>query len=191
MSTATLPVPTASQPALLTTEEFLARYGDTPADLVKGKIVEFAMPGGVHGKVCLRVAKLIDDLVQQKKLGHVFTNDTHVKTRRNPDSARGMDVGYVSYSRLPKDNVPEGALEVVPELVFEVRSPSDRWSSILGKVIDYLDLGVDVVIVLDPKTTSATLFRQDDRQETLEAGDTLTLPAILPGFAANVAEFFG
>jgi Uma2 family endonuclease len=188
-TTAALP-PQAMPTGLLSIEEFLDHYGDRPADLVEGNIVEYAMPGAKHGKICNRVAHRLNRAQGSTETGHVMTNDTHVKIRRNPDTARGMDVGFESFSRLPKESVPDGALEVVPELIFEVLSPSDRWSVVLGNVIDYLDLGVDVVVVLDPKTTSATVYRQQERPQTVESGETLQLPGLLPGFEVKVAELF-
>ncbi len=190
MSISTLPTRKKAQPKLLTIEQFLAQYGDRPADLIRGEIQEYAMPGGVHGNVCGNISDYLKNYLRKKNLGRVFINDTHVRITRNPDTARGMDVGYISYSRLPKNRVPVGVIEVVPELVFEVRSPSDRWVLILEKVINYLDLGVTAVVVLDPKTESATVFRHEDRQQTIDANQKLTLPDILPGFAVLVAKFF-
>ena len=76
------------------------------------------------------------------------------------DSVRGGDVVFYSYTRLPRGPIPEGYLEVVPELVFEVRSPSDRWAKITAKVGEYLDAGVLVACVLDPaKATDGCLSR--------------------------------
>jgi Uma2 family endonuclease len=81
-------------------------------------------------------------------------------------------------------------LEVPPELVIEVRSPSDRWTDVLAKALDYLRIGVPAVVILDPKTESASVFRDGDRQETFEKDQTLTVPDVLSGFAAPVARFF-
>jgi Uma2 family endonuclease len=96
----------------------------------------------------------------------------------------------VSYTKLPPGLSPEGVLEVAPELVIEVRSPSDLWTDALGKMLDYLQIGVPVVVILDPKTESASVFRSGTRQETFEKNQTLTLPDVLPGFEVPVARFF-
>lgn len=77
-----------------------------------------------------------------------------------------------------------------PELVIEVKSPSDLWTEVLAKVVDYIRAGVRVVIVLDPATESASAFRSDTRQETFERDRELTVPDVLPGFAVPVARFF-
>ena len=110
--------------------------------------------------------------------------------RRGPDTVRGSDILFISYGRLPKGEVPDGLLDVVPELVFEVRSPSDLWTDMIAKMLEYLAAGVSVVVILDPKTKSASVFRPDDRPDIFEATDTLIVADVLPGFAIPVRTFF-
>ena len=117
-------------------------------------------------------------------------NDTGIVTDHDPDTVRGMDVCFYSYSRLPKGPLPAKYAKVVPELVVEVRSPSDRWSRILKKVSEYLEVGVSVVCVLDPETETARVYRPDDPGRILSANEELTFPDILPGFAVPVRRFF-
>lgn len=102
----------------------------------------------------------------------------------------GADVCFVSYAKLPKENVSDGPITIPPELVIEVRSPSDPWTKAVGKMLDYIDAGVSVVVIFDPKTQSASVYRSDDRQDIFETADTLVLPDVLPGFAVAVAKFF-
>jgi Uma2 family endonuclease len=174
----------------MTAEEFARQYANRRAELVKGRVVELPMPSLKHGKVCYRVTMALGTFVEAGDLGHVMTNDSWVVTKRGPDTVRGSDILFVSYTRLPKGQVPEGLLEVVPELVFEVRSPSDRWTDMIAKMLEYLSAGVSVVIILDPRTESASVFRPDDRQVIFEADQTLTVPDVLPGFEVAVRKFF-
>jgi Uma2 family endonuclease len=96
-----------------------------------------------------------------------------------------------SYSKLPAEQKsPEGVLEVPRDLVIEVRSPSDLWTDALGKMHDYLRIGAPIVVILDPKTESASVFRPETRQEIFEKDPTLTIPDVLPGFEVPVARFF-
>jgi Uma2 family endonuclease len=190
MSAMAPPPPAPAPPALLTAEEFARRYATRRAELVKGRVVELPMPNMKHGKVCYRVTMALGTFVEPRDLGHVMTNDSWVVTQRGPDTVRGSDILFVSYGRLAKGKVPEGLLDVVPELVFEVRSPSDRWTDMIAKMLEYLSAGVSVVVILDPKTESASVFRPDDRQVIFEAADTLTVPDVLPGFAVPVRALF-
>lgn len=190
MSTMAPPPPAAAAPALMTAEDFARRYANRRAELVKGRVVELPMPSLKHGKVCNWVSFYLTQHVIKHDLGHVMTNDSWVVTKRGPDTVRGSDILFVSYGRLSKGKVPEGLLNVVPELVFEVRSPSDLWTDMIAKMLEYLSAGVSVVVILDPKTESASVFRPNDRQDVIEADGTLTLPDVLPGFAVPVRTLF-
>ncbi|MBX9622928.1 MAG: Uma2 family endonuclease [Gemmataceae bacterium] len=180
----------ATAGATLTIDEFMARHGgELGVDLVRGQVVRYPMPGAKHGQVCLNAAMMFGGFIKAGRAGRAMSNDTLI--RITPDTARGADVCYLSYARLPKDRpLPDGPLELAPELVVEVRSPSDLWTDVIEKVLDYLRIGVAVVVVFDPKTESASVFRPGDRQDIFERGQTLTLPDVLPGFSVSVAEFF-
>ncbi len=76
-------------------------------------------------------------------------------------------------------------------MIFEIRSPSDRWEAILTKVGEYIKAGVLVVGVLDPESLRAFLFYPGDQNpRILEAGDELTLPEVLREFRVPVRRFF-
>lgn len=76
-----------------------------------------------------------------------------------------------------------------PELVIEVRSPSDRWSQLFTKVGEYLAAGVTAVVAIDPNTETASVYRESG-QQIFTTTDELALPDVLPGFAVPVARFF-
>ena len=122
--------------------------------------------------------------------GRVMCNDSGVITERNPDTVRGADVAYYSYSRLPKGKLPTGYGPEVPELVVEVCSEHDRWLEILDKVAEYLNSGVLVVIVLDPEPRVAHIFSADNPPRTLTSEEELLLPGILDDFRVRVGRFF-
>ena len=148
------------------------------------------MPGGEHGYLCIEAASIIRDFVKPRELGRVMGNDTFIYAGSNPDSVRGADVAYISYKRLPKDQpAPKGPFEIPFELVIEVRSPTDRMKAILNKIDDYLEAGVDVVVLLEPTTRSATVYRKDAETQ-LTHDQELTLPDILPEFRVRVGQFF-
>jgi Uma2 family endonuclease len=191
MSTLTTPTPPAAPAALLTAEEFMARYGNVRAELVKGVVKEYPVPGFKHGVVCLKIGRLISNHVEANNLGLVASNDTWIRTGSNPDTVRGADVLFISYERLPKGEVPEGLPPVAPDLVVEVRSPSDRWTEMVAKMLEYLKAGVRVVVILDPRTTSASVYRDaEEFQQIFHNGDSLTLPDVLPGFSVTVSSLF-
>ncbi|MFO0928033.1 MAG: Uma2 family endonuclease [Gemmataceae bacterium] len=190
MSAPPAPLPPAAAPALLTADEFAARYAHVHAELVKGVVKECPMTGFKVGTICVTIGVLIYNHVKAHDLGHVASNDTWVHTGSNPDTVRGADVLFISYERLPKGDVGDSYLTVAPDLVVEVKSPSDRWNDLFVKVGEYLGAGVRVVVLVDPATESVSVYRMEDGQRTLGINDTLTLPDVLPGFSMPVAHLF-
>jgi Uma2 family endonuclease len=181
----------ATVQALMTAEEF----GDLPdsgrrLELVRGRVIALPPPNFDHGYCSVEAAHHLRAFVKERDLGWVVANDSGVITQRNPDSVRGADVAFYSYNRIPKGFRPKRYPTVAPEIVIEVKSPSDRWREILEKVAEYLAAGVLIVCVLDPETTSARLYFDDRPHETLADDDELTFPGVLPDFRVRVGTIF-
>jgi Uma2 family endonuclease len=178
----------ATPPALTVEQFFKLHGGESNVELVRGRVVRSPMPGIRHGVVCLNAGAVIREFVRANSLGRTMGNDTLVRIA--DDTARGADVCYISYTKLPPGTSPDGVLQVPPDLVVEVRSPSDLWTDTLAKMLDYLRAGVPAVVILDPKTESASVYRPGTRQQIFEKDQALTLPDVLPGFEVPVARFF-
>ena len=182
---------TAEMLELMTAEQFGQRPDPGyPEELVQGRVVAMSVPDRRHGYVCGRADRIFGNFVDGRAIGRVMCNDSGVITERGPDTVRGADVAYYSYSRLPKGTLPTGYGPEVPELVVEVRSANDRWREILEKVSEYLNAGVLVVIVLDPEPQIAHVFSADDAPRTLKTEDELILPGVLDDFRVRVGQFF-
>jgi Uma2 family endonuclease len=79
---------------------------------------------------------------------------------------------------------------VVPELVFEVRSYSERWPKLLTKVAEYLNAGVTAVCVLDEQSQSALVYTADEPVRIVASSAELTLPEVFADFRVSVSRFF-
>ena len=181
----------SSADRLLTAEEFFALPGDgPPAELVRGQVEAMEVPGSRHGHFCNLIGRLLGNFVEAHDLGYVLGNDSGVVTARSPDSVRGPDIAYFSYSRMPKGKLPIGYPAVAPELVFEVLSPTDRWKDVLAKVSEFLQAGVLMVVVVDPARETIVVHDADQPASILVAGQSLTLPDLLPGFELPVDRLF-
>lgn len=182
---------TLTKANLLTADEYAALEAfDHPTELVRGVIVHMPPPKSRHGQVCSKVDRIIGNYCESADIGHILCNDPGVITERDPDTVRGGDVVFYNYRRVPKGKLPEGYIGVQPDLVFEVRSPDDRWSQVLGKVTEYLTAGIPVVCVLDPKDETIRIYRDDQAEVVLDAGDEFSLPDVLGAFHCQVAKFF-
>jgi Uma2 family endonuclease len=144
----------------MTAEEFGLKHAGDHVEFIDGKVKEVPIPGGRHGKACNWFAFFLTQHVVANDLGHVFVNDTFVKvpTQSDPQRVYGADICFVSYDRLPKQaEIPAGILPVSPNLVVEVRSPSDTWTQVFTKIVDYLGAGVPIAVLVDPITRTVSV----------------------------------
>ena len=98
-------------------------------------------------------------------------------------------MAYYSFERVPKGPLPKGYWPA-PDLVFEVRSPSDRLSDMYGKVGEYRNAGVKVVCLVDPDKATVIVYPGEEFHRMLGANDELTLPEVLPDFRVPVRRLF-
>lgn len=116
------------------------------------------------------------------------TNDTGFISERGPDTVRGPDISFWSKERLPE--VPEGYIEIAPDLTVEVVSPSDHFSRINRKLREYLDKGVRLIWVVDPEDRTVTIYRPGTEAVILTESQALDGGDVLPGFTCLVRELF-
>ena len=181
---------TVEQP-LITAEEFGNRPdGGSREELVRGRIVLSPPPNRGHGFTCIEVGFHLRLYLEDHRLGRVYGNDAGIVVGRDPDTVRGADVAYYSYARLPQGSRSTSYGPEIPELVFEVKSPSDRWPKILAKVAEYLNAGVLFVTVLDPDQQTAVVYGSEGPPRSLGRDDELTYPDVLPGFSVTVGRLF-
>ena len=173
----------------ITADEFLKMdLGDGLHELVNGEIIEMPPPGPLHGSICLNSGAIFRDFGKRTGLGHAIGNDSVVVIDER--HVRGADVQYFQEARWPKAKVGDEPPPVPPDLVVEVRSPSDRRSEVLAKVAEYLGAGVAIVLVLQPKPRTVSVYRDDADVDVLGESDVLENLPELPGFRCVVSEFF-
>jgi Uma2 family endonuclease len=182
-------MPAITHKKLLTAEEFFlvpSPEDGTQQELVRGEIVSMPPPGGLHGVCCNKVGRRLGNFVEERDLGTVTSNDTGFVTERGPDSVRGPDVAYWSKEKLP--TVPVGYIEVPPQLLVEVLSPSNTSKHIRTKLKEYFAKGVRIVWVIDPEDRTLTIYHDSEEGRLLHESATVTGEDVLSGFACRVSD---
>ena len=159
-------------------------------ELVKGRVYEMAPAGGRHGHAANRAAVRLTVHVDAAGLGHIFTAETGFLIHIDPDTVRAPDVSFVSISRLPLNDIPDGYIDLAPDLVVEVVSPNDRRREVQEKVDEWLNVGVRLVWVLYPATRSASIYRSLNDVTHLTADEFLDGEDVVPGFLCRLGELF-
>lgn len=174
---------------LMTGEEMASRADLEQGELIEGVYVEMMAPSYEHGRIESNIVFLLGMHVRQHKLGHIFSGDAGIYTKQNPDTVRGMDVAFMSHERYGQIS-SKTYLDVAPELIVEVMSPSNRWADMHDKLDEYFAIGVNLVWLVYPKRMHVYVYRAPDDYVRLSAVDTLTGGAILPDFSVPVTELF-
>jgi Uma2 family endonuclease len=159
-------------------------------ELIEGMLIDMSPTGLEHSRVESRVAFLLGLFLMENKLGQVFTGEAGFYTRGTKHTTRGADVAYISYERMPREVVEPGYSHIAPDLVVEVISPYDRTGDIEAKTQEWLAFGVREVWNVYPGARSIHIYGRAERPAILFAGQTLDGGAVLPGFSAEIAQFF-
>ena len=181
--------PTPQKPVLITGEQLAEMENIGRCDLINGEIRPKMPTKREHGQVsALIIGYLIIHNLQHKR-GEVYSSETGVYTRREPDTVRGMDAAFISHERL-KHAKKDSFLTVAPELVVEVLSRSNTKREIDEKLVEYFDIGVAVVWVVNPRRRQVKVYRSADKFDLLTTSDRLTCPDLLPEFDVAVKDIF-
>ena len=159
-------------------------------ELVKGKVYEMAPAGGRHGYLAMNIGITLGNYVKLNGIGRIFAAETGFILKRDPDTMRAPDVAFITETRLPVDDIPDSYIEIVPDLVVEVVSPSDSRRDVEEKIEDWLDAGVRLVWVIRPATRSATVYGCMKDALQLSEGDSLNGEDVVPGFSCRVGDLF-
>ena len=176
---------------LMTAEKLLCLPDDGwQYELVQGKLIRMAPSSSRPAIVATRISTRVGVFVAGNALGVVGGADWGFRLTSDPDTVRAPDVAFVRAERLPPPAEREGTLRLVPDLAVEVVSPSDRMTEVREKVREYLEAGVRLVWVVDPRRETVTIFAADGTERVLRAGDTLDGGDVLPDFRLPVADIF-
>lgn len=167
-------------------EQIQATHPDYCMELVNGQVQVMSPSGYEADEVSIELARQLANWVRPRKLGRV-TGSSAGFILPNSDT-RAPDVSFVRAERLR--NSPRRYAELAPDLMVEVKSPSDAMAKLRQKVQSFLELGTQVGIVINPETRMVEVYRPEAEAETLKDGDTLTVPELLPGWTVEIAELW-
>ncbi len=176
---------------LMTAEDLAAITDDEYSyELIDGELIRMSPAGWEHGQVAGWFARPLLNTAEDSGLGYVSIAEAGFVLRRDPDIVLAPDVAFTLARRLPPRSERQGFLEIPPDLVVEVVSPSNSAPYIAHKVSLYLDLGVTLVWVAHPIRQTVTVHRAGREPLVLGLDDELDGEDILPGLRISVASVF-
>jgi Uma2 family endonuclease len=92
---------------------------------------------------------------------------------------------------LPDEQIPDGFVQIAPDVVAEVVSPNDNYYAVDQKVWEYLEAGVKLVWVINPRKRTVMAYRGPTGDASLfREQDEIGGEDVLPGFRCRVADLF-
>lgn len=175
----------------LYTAEMLEAMPAARLELVRGELRERMATGGEHGACTSRFGARLAVYVEDHDLGEVLAAETGFIVDRNPDSVRAPDVAFLSVATLEVlGGLPKGFIPIAADLVAETISPHDLYTESHDKALMWLEFGVRVVLLLDPRKARVTVYRAKNDIVVLEQDDLLEFNDVVAGFSISLARIF-
>jgi len=167
-------------------EQFQAQHPDYQMELVNGEIIVMSPSGYESDEVATRMGGKLFAWVDDRRLGRI-TGSSAGFILPNSDT-RAPDVSFVRAERLRQS--PRGFAELAPDLMVEVKSPSDSVNKLRAKIEQFLAVGTQVGILLNPEDRTIEIYRQGQSAIVLQDGDILTIPDLFPDWQVAVTELW-
>ncbi len=157
-------VPQAVERRVIGWDEYL-NLPLTHYEIIDGEVNELATPTLKHQRTSMRLSLRIGRYLEEKRTGELFAAPYDLVIRRQPLRTRQPDLFYLSYARAGDLNalLQEPRLEIPPDLVIEVLSPSDTYSAWREKLHDYHMLGVPEVWAVDLEREEVEVLTRTER----------------------------
>jgi Uma2 family endonuclease len=157
-------------------------------ELVDGKLVERKM-GAKASWVGGQLYGRLSSFCGEKRIGWVWPADNSYQCfPRSPNKVRKPDVSVIRMGRLPNEVLPEGHVRIPPDLTVEVISPNDLAYEVEEKIEEYLEAGVGLVWVVNPRARIVYVHRPDGTVSKLRENDELSGEDVVPGFRCHVRD---
>lgn len=152
----------------------------------KGELIIMPPVGGESGN---READLIIDLGnwnRQTRLGYSFSSSTVFKLPNGGD--RSPDAAWIRRERW-EALTPEQRRKfppIAPDFVIELRSETDNLSTLQEKMREYLDAGVRLGWLINPRQQQVEIYRLGQEVELRNLPTELLGEDVLPGFSLSL-----
>ncbi|MEH2169674.1 MAG: Uma2 family endonuclease [Nostoc sp.] len=179
-------------------EQLQSQNPDWRMELVEGNIIVMAPSDYQSDEIGSRLLTFLNIWVMPRKLGRVTGSSAGFilpsietdETGGDPEkrNLRTPDVSFVRAEGLKKTQ--RDFVQLVPDLMVEVKSKSDRLKPLQEKIKLFLELGSTVGILIDPDKLLVTVYRSNLEPVVLKDNDKLTILELLPGWELTIKELW-
>lgn len=159
-------------------------------ELINGELSVMSPAGGRHGRIALRINKLLAIHVDDLSLGATFAAETGFRIATNPDTVRAPDGAFVRQSQMDSLADDTGYLPFSPDLAIEVVSPSDSFAHIEDKAFTWLDSGASLVLIIEPQSETIHAYRSRHEIAVYRVEESVDASDIVSGWKFEVSAVF-
>ncbi|NJL47845.1 MAG: Uma2 family endonuclease [Leptolyngbyaceae cyanobacterium SM2_5_2] len=165
-------------------ESLQAQHPDYRLELVDGKVIVMSPSGYESDEVAFRVGGKLWNWVEPRQLGRVTGSSAGFSLA----NTRAPDVSFIRAERLPR--APRGYATIPPDLMVEVKSPTDSLDELRSRIHEFLAQGTVVGLLVNPEDRTIEIHRLNQTPEQLQDGDILKVADLLPGWEVPVSELW-
>jgi Uma2 family endonuclease len=125
---------------------------------------------------------------RQTKLGKVFSSSTIFHLPKGGD--RSPDAAWVKLERWEAltQEEQDGFPPICPDFVIELRSRTDALKPLQNKMQEYLNSGLRLGWLINPKNRQAEIYRPNQSVEIVQLPTSLSGEDVLPGFVLDLPD---
>ena len=161
-------------------------YEDYQIELQDGNIIVMGLSDIVSSEISARLTSFLFAWIEPRKLGRLF--DSSGGFILSNQDLRAPDVAFVSAERLRQS--PRAFAQLVPDLVVEIKSRTDRVKKIEEKMQMFLELGARIGILIDPDQLIVKVYRAGGEITVFNNEDSLTIPELFPGWELKISDLW-
>ena len=176
---------------IYTADEFMEiAASDKLLELIEGKLTSVCAAAWGSSEIASRISAYLQFYAGTRGFGRVFVTDGSFRISETPDTVVQPDVAFVRSDRFEGQD-PTTYYRGTPDIVVEVRSPSDRLAEMVRKMDGYLQAGTELTWLIDPlKRQIHVRTHHDAVAQILIPSDRLSGAPVLPGFSLPVEHIF-
>ena len=156
----------------------------------QGELVIMAPVTGRSGNRNGRLTQQLFNWADSNNLGIAFDSSTGFKLPNRAD--RSPDASWVKLDRWNAltEEEKDSFIPLAPDFAVELRSKTDVLKTVQTKMLEYMDNGVRLGWLIDPKNRRLEIYRPGQEVEVLESPTSVSGEDVLPGFTLNPAPLW-
>jgi Uma2 family endonuclease len=154
-----------------------------------GELIVMPPTFGSSGKRNFNLTGQFWAWVEANGTGTGFDSSTGYDFLAQSGGRPSPDVSWIQNSRLVGVDL-EQFIPVVPDFVIELRSSSDRLSTLQAKMREYQGYGVRLGWLINPQDRQVEIYRLDREVRVLISPDTISGEDILPDFTLDLQKIW-